>query len=153
MKMTPNKVIIILVMCVAIFYGGMWKAFRIQSHRYEVKHAVGALILEQSKMGKETSWNDKDIIVAKILPKSNAYYTLNLFTWTLKQMSANDDLLQACLDARDRDDAVDAAQLEADQSTFEGRFKTWEINLEKAKLSLSKSQETSKIITVKFMGK
>lgn len=143
----------IYIICLVLFFTHMFKMIPVHSNRWKVEHAADALILEQNRLEKETSWSDDDIIAAKILPKSNVYYTLHPFIWTLKQMSANDDLLQACLDAREREDARNAEQLEADQSTFEGRFETWEINLEKAKLSLSPSRETSKTITVKFMGK
>jgi hypothetical protein len=51
-------------------------------------------------------------------------------------MSENDELLQACLDAEERDDNRDAVKYKEDLSTFEARFSKWEVNLEKAKESL-----------------
>lgn len=137
MKMTFNKVLIIYVTSVALLFIPMYKMIHVQSVRWDVRHAASCLIREQSRLGKEISFiSDKDIIIKKILPKSQTYYTLNPFTWTLKQMSVNDDLLQACIDAKERDDAIDAAKYKVGISTFEKRFKTWEINLEKAKQSL-----------------
>jgi len=51
-------------------------------------------------------------------------------------MSENNYLLQACLDAKEREDIKDALKYTDAVSTFESRFAEWEINLDKAKESL-----------------
>lgn len=110
------------------------------SYTMTVKSGVLAgafdIIREQIEAGKEIEINDAEIIVSKIFPKNSFRYAINPFIWTRKQMSANDELLQACIDASERDDNKDAVKYKEDLSTFEARFSKWEVNLEKAKESL-----------------
>lgn len=112
------------------------KFSHINSVRCDVFSAAHDLLREQIKAGKEIEINDGEIIISKIFPKSIFQYTINPFVWTRKQMSANDDLLQTCLDAKERDDNNDVVKYKEDLSTFEARFSKWEVNLEKAKESL-----------------
>lgn len=107
---------------------------------WNLKFAANDLVSEQAKMGKETEINDADIIIGKILTKSSFQYAINPFVWTMKQRSDNDDLLQACLDAAERDNLMDAMRYTEDLSTFESRFSKWEVNFEMAKLSIEKDR-------------
>ena len=102
----------------------------------QMRFVANYLVWEQDRAGKQTEFDDNKIIAAKIFPKSSFQYSIHPFVWTKKQMSANDDLLQACLDAKERSDIKDAVKYKEDISTFEARFLKWEINLEKAKESL-----------------
>jgi hypothetical protein len=133
-----NKGFITYVVCLCIFGFVAIRTATFANQRFDIKWAAMDLVSEQRKMGKETEVNDSKIITAKIFPKSSFEYALNPFIWTLRERSANDDLLQACLDAAERDDAMDAVKYAEDLSTFEDRFKEWEINFEQAKLSLAK---------------
>ncbi len=131
-----NKGFIIYLTCIGIFFSIAVRGAVFSTQRSDVYFAANDLVCEQSKMGKEVETNDAKIIRNKILPKSTLQYALNPFVWTLKQRSANDDLLQACLDADERDEAMRAMKYAKDLSTFEERFKEWEVNFEQAKLSL-----------------
>ena len=71
-----------------------------------------------------------------IFPKTDIQYAINPFIWTKKQMSANDELLQACLDAYERDELSHQKEYKSNLNTFKDRFNTWEINLELAKNSI-----------------
>ena len=137
MKTDTNYAIIAMsiFLVIALF---CFRAAIFSGQRFDVYRAAEDLVREQREMGKEIKLNDGDILTEKILPKSSVQYALNPFIWTMKQRSANDDLLQACFDAAERRDAMDAMEYAEDLSTFEDRFKTWEVNFEQAKLSLAK---------------
>ncbi len=133
-----KKGFIIYITCLGIAFLIAIRGLVFSGQKFDVYFAASDLLSEQSKMGKKVEVNDSKIIRDKILPKSTMRYALNPFVWTLKQRSANDDLLQACLDAAERDDVMDAVKYAEDLATFEERFKEWEVNFEQAKLSLTK---------------
>ena len=133
-----KKGLIIYFTCLFLFCFIGFRTLMFSNQRFNISFAADDLVREQSKMGKKTGIYDDDIITKKILPKSSFQDAFNPFIWTMKQRSANDDLLQACLDAGERDDVMDAMKYAEELSTFEERFKEWEVNFEQAKLSLGK---------------
>ncbi len=135
-KLSIKQVFAIMVLLVALAYTTLWKSSRIFTAKCKMDWIAIYLVWEQKRAGKKTENDDNEIIAAKIFPKSTFQYTINPFVWTRKQMSANDDLLQACLDAKERYNIKDALKYAECVSTFEARFSEWEINLEKAKESL-----------------
>jgi hypothetical protein len=134
--MSFNKFFILMLTLVITIYTIGFKVTHTMGVKVNTHSDAYDLIREQDDAGKETTYNDAEIIVSKIFPKSTFRYAINPFVWTRKQMSENDALLQACIDANDRDDIKDKAKLTRDMSTFESRFSEWEINLEKAKESI-----------------
>lgn len=133
-----NKGLIIYLICMGIFFLIAIRGAVFSTQRFNVKRAADHLVNEQSEMGRKTSYNDDDILTKKILPKSSLQDALNPFVWTMKQRSVNDELLQVCLDAHERYRAKAEMKYAEDLSTFEERFKEWEVNFEQAKLSLIK---------------
>lgn len=138
MSKTPSykQVLTTMIIIIAISYTLLWKCSHISFTKSEMEFIANYLVWEQKEAGKKTEYDDNEIIAAKIFPKSTFQYTIRPFVWTRKQMSANDYLLQACLDAKERSDIKDALKYTEAVSTFESRFAEWEINLEKAKESM-----------------
>jgi hypothetical protein len=134
--MSYKKVYLIMVLIVALAFTTLLKCSHISLTKIKMEWYAIYLVCEQDQAGNKVESDDNEIIAAKIFPKSTFQYTINPFVWTRKQMSTNDDLLQACLDAKERDDIKDALEYEAAAKTFDARFSEWELNLEKAKESL-----------------
>ena len=134
--MSYKQVHLTMVIIIAIAYTMLWKSIHISFTKSRMESIANYLVWEQKEAGKKTEYDDNEIIAAKIFPKSTFQYTINPFVWTRKQMSENNYLLQACLDAKEREDIKDALKYTDAVSTFESRFAEWEINLDKAKESL-----------------
>ncbi len=135
-SMSYKQVYLIFVIIMVSVFTLIIKTSCVSMAKSHMKFVANYLVWEQEAAEKKTTRDDNEIIAAKILPKSTFRYVINPFVWTTKQMSANDDLLQACLDAKEREDIKDALKYKEAAATFEARFSMWELNFEKAKESL-----------------
>lgn len=135
-KLSYSQFNLFMLLIIAIIFITGFKCIHIMTIKMDVFSAAHALIREQSKTENNWKVNDGEIIVSKIFPKNTFRYAINPIVWTKKQMSENDELLQACIDAQERESNKEAVKYKEDISTFEARFSTWEVNEEKAKESL-----------------